>query len=106
MRCLSIQLQPERDQRFTAEDLVALVRSLGRYPEVDRPKENDQYVNLNFFTEEAPKLWQQLQQGVLENERLGGWVKQVAVIVCEAEQESDDYLLLYSFEEGLVRDSI
>lgn len=106
MRCLSIQLQPERDQRFKPEDLVALVKSLGRYPEVDRPKDDDRYVNLNFFTEEAPTLWQELQQGVLENDRLGDWVKQVAVIVCEAEQESEDYLLLYSFEEGLLRDSI
>lgn len=106
MRCLSIQLQPERDQRFNPEDLVALVKSLGRYPEVDRPKNDDSYVNLNFFTEEAPALWQEIQRGVLENERLGDWVKQVAIIVCEAEQESEDYLLLYSYDEGLLRDSI
>lgn len=106
MRWLSIQLQPERDPRFRAEDLVALVKSLGRYPEVDRPGGNDEYVNLNFFTEEAEKLWQDLQQGVLGDERLGDWVKQVAIIVCEAEQESEDYLLLHSFETDAKLDSI
>jgi hypothetical protein len=87
-------MQPDLDASYSEDDVIKRVKSLGRFPEVDVVEDDGRFVNLNFFTEELPVLWQELQQGLLADGSLGSWVKQVAIIVCEGEKSWDDYLLL------------
>jgi len=94
LKCLSIQLQPSLDSSHNEEEVIVNVRALGCFPEVDVIEEDERYVNLNFFSEEMPAVWQRLQAGLLNDGSLGAWVRKVAVIVCEGEQSWDDYLLL------------
>lgn len=94
LKCLSIQLQPELDDSHSEVEVIASVKALGCFPEVDVIDEGERYVNLNFFSEQMPAVWQKLQSGLLNDGSLGSWVRKVAVIVCEGEQGWDDYLLL------------
>ncbi|MFL0805191.1 MAG: hypothetical protein K6L81_15875 [Agarilytica sp.] len=95
MKCLSIQLQPELDTHFTTDDLIQHLRLMGRYPEIDRDPKNSKYTNLNLFTEELPKLSQEINDGLLNDPHIGSWVKNVAVIVAEGENGWDNCLLIW-----------
>ncbi len=97
LKCLTIQLQPDLDARFNEQALLQRVKALGHYPEVDAGEEFGPYINLNFFTEQAPLLWQQLQ-GLLNDQLVGDWLKRVAIVACEGEQGWDDYQLLYHYD--------
>lgn len=95
LKCLSIQLQPDLDSSHSEAEVIAKVKDLGCFPEVDVIDESERYVNLNFFSEQMPAVWQKLQHGLLNDPQLGPWLRKVAVIVCEGEQSWDDYLLLF-----------
>ncbi|GAA5316687.1 MAG: hypothetical protein AseanaTS_18910 [Candidatus Pelagadaptatus aseana] len=94
LKCLSIQMQPDLDDSHSEQEVIDRVKTLGRFPEVDLIEEDQRFVNLNFFTEELPVLWRELQQGLLQDDELGAWVKKVSIIVCEGDKSWDDYLLL------------
>lgn len=98
MKCISIQFFPTRDQRWDLGDLLAQLRAIGRYPEVDADEGGSGSVNLNFFTEDVQRCWRDLEQGVLNDAALGEWVRQNAIVVCEGDQGWDDYLLLWHFD--------
>lgn len=100
MKCLSIQLQPEIDLSHEAGELLELVRGIGRFPEVDKGNDDGVYINMNFFTEDAPSLWSELRQKVLGHSDLGAWIKKVSIVVCEGDYGWDDYLLLHHFDEN------
>lgn len=99
MKCLSIQLHPQRDDSFQPDDLIQRLRSLGRYPEIDIDPGGKPYIDLNLFTEDLNKLIQEINREVLNDDPLGAWVKNVAVIVCEGDQGWDNYLLLSHFDK-------
>lgn len=101
MKCLSVQLQTDKDDSHNVEEVLFLVRSLGRYPEVDVDEGGGKYVNLNFFTEEADVLWSELDKGLLHDEVLGEWIKKVSIIVCEGETSQDEYILLWHYDENI-----
>jgi hypothetical protein len=110
MKCLSIQLQPQAttaggNASFTSDDLIRLVKSVGRYPEVDRDDAHPERISLNLFTEELPVLWQDIQNGVLGDSAMGNWVKQSTIIVCEGEAE-DSLLLLSHFDSNEALDNL
>ena len=100
MKCLSIQLQSHATDIFLAEDLIRLVKSIGRYPELDRDEANDNLLVLNFFTEELPALWADIQTKVLADNTMAEWIKSSTIIVCEGDNEWQDYLLLSHFDES------
>jgi hypothetical protein len=99
MLCISVQFHPSRDNRFHLEDLLDLVRSVGRYPEVDKDESDPESVHLNFFTEDIRLFWSDFEQGVLNDPVLGSWVKNTTIIVCEGDQGWDNYLLLWHFDK-------
>lgn len=99
MKCLSLQLQPELDLAHEPRELLELVRGIGRFPEVDK-SDDGVYITLNFFTEDAPSLWSELQHKVLEHADLGAWIKKIAIVVCEGNLASDEYLLLYHYDQN------
>lgn len=100
MRCISVQLHRVRDSRYHLEDLLALVRSIGRYPEVDADEGDTDSVNLNFFTEDIRLFWSDFEKGVLGDSLLGDWVKNTTIVVCEGDQGWDNYLLLWHYDEN------
>ena len=106
MKCVSVQLYPALDTTFEVGDLLALVRSIGRFPEVDQDDVDPKSINLNFFTEDLQGFWQQFQQGVLNDPELGAWVKRIAVIVCEGDQGWDNYLLLWHHDQSQDTDDL
>jgi len=106
VKCLSIQLQPKIDTSFTEKDLIDLVRSIGRFPEIDAGDDNKGYINLNFFTEDLIILWDELKQGFRKNKELDGWINKVAIIVCESDNGRDDYLLLSHYDTSETLDKL
>lgn len=102
MQCLIVQLHPDRDVSFRLEDFLQASRGLGRYPEIDR-SDDASYINLNYFSENVPVLWQQLQQGVFDAPELGAWARRVAIVVCEG--DAGDELLLHHFDSSEPIDS-
>ncbi|MET0068487.1 MAG: hypothetical protein ABW096_00505 [Candidatus Thiodiazotropha sp.] len=98
MKCLSIQLQPEKDTSHSAEAFIELSRLLDRYPEIEKGEDNGGYVNLNYFTEDLISLWGQLKTGIFENPSLGEWARKVAIVVAKGDSGWDDYLLLYHYD--------
>ncbi|MFL0801264.1 MAG: hypothetical protein K6L80_12485 [Agarilytica sp.] len=95
MKCLSIQLQPELDTHLAIDDLIQHLRLMGRYPEIDRDPQNTKYTNLNLFTEDLPKLTQEINAEVLNNPQIGPWVKKVATIIAEGENGWDGCLVIW-----------
>lgn len=106
MRCLSIQLETVRDDRCDPEELLVLVRAAGRYPEVDDVEGDGRFVNLNFFTEDAPLLWMQLQACIDAAPHVRAWLDNVATIVCEGEEGEKEYLLLAHYDDSEILDSL
>lgn len=100
MKCLSIQLLPERDTSHDESEVIVLLKSLGHYPEIDSGNEDGRYLNLNFFTDDAPSLWQDIQSGVLEDKTLGSWIKNISIVICEGDTGWDDYLLLSHYDDS------
>ncbi len=106
MKCLSIQLQPELDTTFDEKDVIDLVRSIGRSPEIDIGDDNGKYINLNFFTENLRLLWDELKTGFKKDKELGKWIDKVAIIVCEGNSGWDDYLLLLHYDKSEAIDTL
>lgn len=105
MKCLSIQVQAGRDASHTVQELVEHVKVvLARFPEIDRDEEDEQTVQLHFFSEDIPLLWQQLQEKLFQDSVLGSWAKNVSIVVCEA--EGDEMLLLSHFDQSEALDSL
>lgn len=100
MKCLSIQLQPKIDTSFNEKDLIELVRSIGRSPEIDTSDDKGKYISLHFFTEDLIVLWGELQQEFRKNNALNEWINKVAIIACEGDRGWDDYLLLSHYDES------
>lgn len=100
MKCLSIQLHPRRDTRFSPDDLVLHLRTLGRYPEIDLDSDTSEYINLNLFTEDLNQLAKDINAHVLNDSTIGPWVKRVAIIACEGGQGWNDYLVLWHYDES------
>lgn len=95
MKCIAIQLDMSRNTAFDESDFIRLVKSIGRFPEVDRDEDHPTMVQCNFFTEDPIVLWKDLRERVLGDESLGDWVRSVAVVACEGEEGWDDLCLLY-----------
>lgn len=106
MKCVSVQIHPANDGSYEVDDLLALVRSIGRYPEVDSDEGDSHSVNLNFFTEDLQRFWREFQEGVLNDAALGPWVRKTAIIVCEGDQGWDDYLLLWHYDQTHTADRL
>lgn len=106
MKCISVQFHPARDPRYDLDDLLALVRAIGRYPEIDTDEGDDENINLNFFTEDIRHFWSDFEKGVLNDSELGDWVKNTTVIVCEGDEGWDNYLLLWHYDESEATDSL
>ncbi len=106
MKCLIIQIQPQRDTRHSVNELAALSRTIGRYPEVEPDYEHPEFTNLNYFTEHLPTLWAELQQKLFADSPLSSWLKQVAVVICEGEYGWSDALLLQHFDASEELDSL
>ena len=104
MKCLVIQLHPSMDTSFTEQDVIKLVRSVGRFPEIDIDDEQDNLINLNFFSEDLPLLWADLKAGFETNKDLGNWISKVAIIACEGEDGWDDALLLAHYDKSELLD--
>ncbi len=100
MKCLSIQLQPELDTRLTTDDLIQHLRLMGRYPEIDRDPKHTKYINLNLFTEDLPKLSQEINAGVLNDPHIGPWIKKVASIIAEGENGWDNCLIIWEHKKN------
>ncbi|MFT7560598.1 MAG: hypothetical protein ACI93R_002520 [Flavobacteriales bacterium] len=95
MKCLSLQVEPSLDESVDPEVLMAALKKLGRFPEVDREKlEGKSYVIFNIFSDDVAALWKELQQSLFEDESLATWLKRTTIVACEGENGWDDGLLL------------
>lgn len=101
MKCLTFELQPDIDASLDEKPLIDLVRSMGRFPEIDTyiRKEKD-FINLNFFSEDLPLLWGELKSALEGDQEINNWVNRVAIIACEGEEGWDDFLLLRHYDES------
>lgn len=99
MKCLSVQLQTDLDTTFDEKDIISLVRSIGRYPEIDRGDDKHKYIHLNFFSENVTLLWEELKAGFMKDQAIYDWMNTVAIIICEGDTDSDDYLLLAHYDK-------
>lgn len=99
MQCLSIQLDPRRSAQYSPEDLIEQVKALGRYPEIDRDDAHAPYINLNFFTEDATKLWAEFSDRLMQAPGLGEWIKQTAVIVSEHTENAGEFVVLWHYDQ-------
>ena len=106
MKCIAIQINMSRDTAFDEDDFLRLVKSIGRFPEIDRDEQDNALVQFNFFTEDPPLLWQALQTQVLEDADMGAWVRAQAVIACEGDQGWDDMKLLFHYDANEKCDSL
>ncbi|MFL0810208.1 MAG: hypothetical protein K6L76_07325 [Agarilytica sp.] len=95
MKCLSLQLNLTNAPKSFAAQLVDHLRSIGRFPELDRDPDRPDDLCLNFFTEDAASLWADIQAHVLNDRELGEQTKQIATIICEGDQGWDNQILLW-----------
>ncbi|MFA7554445.1 MAG: hypothetical protein WCY88_09375 [Spongiibacteraceae bacterium] len=102
MKCLSFCVELARAEQFDKDSLLKHIKSLGRYPEVDI---EGGVVAFNFFTEQLPELWQQLQAGLLANDRFGAMLTAASIVVAEGDEEGED-LLLFHYDPNEVRDQL
>ncbi len=101
MQCLSIQLDPRRNNEYTPEDLVQRAKDLGRYPEIDRDGAHAPYINLNFFTEDITALWSEFSEHLMNAPGLGDWLKQTAVIVSENTENTGEFVVLWHYDQTI-----
>lgn len=106
MKCISVQLQPDRNPSHEVSELIDLVRSIGLYPEIDKSESSEKYINLNFFTEDFKGFWHDIESKVLAHKFLGSWVKDVSIIVCEGDQGWDNYLVLSHYDDHVNLDEL
>ena len=106
MKCLTIQIQPERDSSQEFATFIEYSRKLGRFPEVDINPDEGPQVYLNYFSEQLPLLWADLQQGIYQDPTIGSWAKRVSVVVCEGDKGWQDSLLLHHFDSGEMLDTL
>lgn len=99
MQSLSMLIQSQEDNAGLFDDLLHLIKSIGRHPEIDKDPATGM-VALNFFSENVALLWEQLNQNVLQSAELGGWLQTVCIVVCEAPDGGEDELLLYHFDKN------
>ena len=105
MKCLVIQIETQRDQSHTVNELLELTRSKERFPEVDIDDDSN-LVSLNYFTEDLAVLWQELQLNLFADGVLGSWLKKVAIVGCEGATGWDDALLLFHYNPNEKCDKI
>lgn len=100
MKCLTIQLDLSLDRSRDLDSVLSHIRSIGRYPELDRLDAHSEQVALNFFTEDLALLWHELESKLFADGEFGGWLKSVAVVGCEGEEGWSDARLLYHYDAG------
>ncbi|WP_370979138.1 hypothetical protein [Agaribacterium sp. ZY112] len=104
MKCLIIQVQPERHTLCDVECIIRLCKGAGRYPEVDK-EEGSSALYLNFFTEDLSLLWSELRKALFEDDANSAWIKASTVIVCDGEELGSE-LLLHHFDANEALDSL
>ena len=95
MKCISVHIQPGLNHTHRVEELIELVRSVDRYPELESGAD---YVNLHFFTEDLALFWKEFESRVLGDKVLGKWLAEVAIIA--SGNDAGDELLLYHFDKN------
>jgi hypothetical protein len=106
IKCLAIQIDQSRDPSHSADELLALLKDSGRYPEVDRDPEMPELVQMNLFSESLAGLWTEIKGQVFTGTHLSNWLAEVAIVVCEGEEGWDDEKLLWHFDHGETLDEL
>jgi len=96
-KIIHIQIQPDLDDSHEIDELVMLMKSIGLNAEIEKPETDESYLNLDFNTSDPKNLWTEMKLKLLNDPKLGNWMKKVSIIVCEGDFGWDDYLLLWSF---------
>jgi hypothetical protein len=106
MKCLSIQIQPDRCAGESPQDLVAKLQdACGELPCVSsiNVSEVDGAINVNCNSSDPAILWAHLKRDIYECDSV---LPKASIVVCEGEAGWDDYLLLHHFDEDEELDSV
>ncbi|HEY7771620.1 MAG TPA: hypothetical protein VIC26_00450 [Marinagarivorans sp.] len=106
MKCFIIQIDPTRDDSYSLDAFIRLVRAQGKFPEVEPDYDEPSLTNLNFFTEQPQQYWQDLKTRVLQHPDCAEWIKKVAIVACEGEHGWGDALLLAHYDNNEALDTL
>ncbi len=100
MRCLSLQIQPDRipqlDVATVVKELIELTTA-PNYPanvDVQEGNDNGRFINITWSTRDYTTLWNTLQQRLEQDQ----YLSQCSIVCCEGPHGWDDYLLLHHYD--------
>ncbi len=100
MRCLSLQIQPDRIPQLNVAAVVKELTELTAEPNhsanVDVQEGNDEgrCINVTWSTRNYTTLWNTLQNKLEQDHQLS----QCSIVCCEGQHGWDDYLLLHHYD--------
>lgn len=106
MKCLSIQIKPDRCVKENPPEVVSRLLcfcgQLACVTDIDVSK-GESHLNINCTTEDLATLWAHLKKGLYECDSV---LQNASIVVCEGESGWDDYLLLHHYDEDEELDSV
>ena len=106
MKKLSVQIQSDLVTDIDAENIVELLMplakdtSLVQESHVTSGSDDGRYINIDFQTSDAPRLWQAIQSTLCLTSEKKLPISSAIMVVCEGENSWNDYLLLHHFDES------
>ncbi|MBC8217705.1 MAG: hypothetical protein H8E73_04515 [Planctomycetes bacterium] len=112
MKCLSVQIQPERSPDLDNESFIDLFKKwCGKSTcvsgvDVDEGFDDGGYINTNCMTSDLGALWSQIRSRFYEGGDSSPGLPKASIVVCEGEHGWDDYLLLHHLDDTEELDTI
>ena len=106
MKTLNVQIQPDLVTDIDAENIVELLMSLAKdtslvqESHVTSGSDDGCYINVDFQTPDAPRLWQAIQSTLCLTPEKKSPISSTIIVVCEGEDGWNDYLLLHHFDKS------
>jgi hypothetical protein len=111
MKTLCVQIQPERapglDEASARDILLNVGAGTGVvHAQVTEGYDGCRYINIQYATDDLPRLWTLIKEGVLNEPKVGPLLARCMIVVCQGEAGWDDYLLLHHFDGAEPLDSL
>lgn len=110
MKNLSVQIQSDLVTEVDAENIIELLMplakdtSLVQESHVTSGSDNGHYINIDFQTPDAPRLWQAIQSTLCLSRGNESPISRSVIVVCEGKDGWNDYLLLHHFDDSEATD--
>jgi len=112
MKCLSIQIQPDKQPDLEAKDVIEKIKvycsglSIVSSLELNESFDKSRYINVNIITNNLKLLWDKLSKNVYKDSVFGPYLSKTSIVVCEGNNGWDDYLLLHHFDKSEAIDNL